>query len=142
MTQTADRAAIQRDIEQMIYRFFLHLDEQQYDELSAMMAPDGTWLRNNVSLKGPAGVREAMRTRPVGFTTRHLITNVIVDIVDDDHADVTYYMTVFVHSGDAKPAGAVKMDLPMHVSIFRQKVVRVAGAWRIADLSGTATFHR
>jgi hypothetical protein len=141
-SQIADRATIQRDIEQMIFRFFLHLDEQQYDEVSALMAPEGTWLRNNVLLKGPAGVREAMRTRPVGFTTRHLITNIIVDIADSDHADVTYYMTVFVHSGDAKPAGAVKMDVPMHVSIFRQKVVRTSAGWRIAELSGTATFHR
>lgn len=141
-SQNPDRATIQRDIEQMIFRFFLHLDEQEYDQLSALMASTGTWLRNNVLLKGPEGVREAMRTRPVGFTTRHLITNIIVDIADDEHADVTYYMTVFVHQGDAKPTAAVKMDVPMHVSIFRQKVVRMAGGWRIAELSGTATFHR
>jgi hypothetical protein len=137
-----DRAPIQRDIEQMIFRFFLHLDEQEYDQLSSLMAPTGTWLRNKILLKGPEDVREAMRSRPAGFTTRHLITNVIVDVADSDHADVTYYMTVFVHSGDAKPTGAVKMDVPMHVSIFRQKVVRLPDGWRIAELSGTPTFHR
>ncbi len=141
-SQSADRATIQRDIEQMIFRFFLHLDEQQYDEVSQMMAPAGTWLRNNVLLKGPEGVREAMRSRPAGLTTRHLITNIVVDIADSDHAEVTYYMTVFVHAGDAKPTGPMKMDVPMHVSIFRQKVARVSGAWRIAELSGTPTFHR
>lgn len=141
-SQNADRATIQRDIEQMIFRFFLHLDEQEYDQLSALMAPTGTWFRNNVLLKGPEGVREAMRSRPVGFTTRHLITNIIVDIADNDHADVTYYMTVFVHSGDAKPTSHVKIDHPMHVSVFRQKVVRTSGGWRIAELSGTPTFHR
>ena len=139
---TPDRATIQRDIEQIIFRFFLHLDEQEYDQLSSLMAPTGTWLRNNVLLRGPEGVREAMRSRPVGFTTRHLITNIIFDVADSDHADVRFYMTVFVHSGDEKPTGAVKMDVPMHVSIFRQKVVRTSRGWRIAELSGTPTFHR
>jgi hypothetical protein len=137
-----DSATTQRDIEQMIFRFFLHLDEQEYDQLSSLMAPTGTWLRNNVLLRGPQDVRDAMRSRPIGFTTRHLITNVIVDVTDPDHADVTFYMTVFVHSGDKKPTGTVKMDVPMHVSIFRQKVVRTSDRWRIAELSGTPTFHR
>jgi hypothetical protein len=137
-----DRATIQRDIEHMIFRFFLHLDEQEYDQLSSLMASTGTWLRNNVLLRGPLDVREAMRSRPVGFTTRHLITNIIVDIVDTDHANVTFYMTVFVHSADERPTGAVKMDVPMHVSIFRQKVVRASDGWRVAELSGTPTFHR
>jgi hypothetical protein len=141
-SQSVDRVSIQRDIEQMIFRFFLHLDEQEYDQLSALMAPTGTWLRNDVLLKGPEDVREAMRSRPVGFTTRHLVTNIIVDLADNHHADVTYYMTVFVHSGDAKPTGPVKMDVPMHVSIFRQKVVRTSADWRIAELYGTQTFHR
>jgi hypothetical protein len=137
-----DDATVQRDIEHMIFRFFLYLDEQEYDRLSSLMAPTGTWLRNNVLLRGPEAVREAMRSRPVGFTTRHLITNIIVDVADSDHADVTFYMTVFVHSGDEKPTAAVKMDVPMHVSIFRQKVARTSGGWRIAELSGTPTFHR
>jgi hypothetical protein len=137
-----DLAIIQRDIEQMIFRFFLHLDEQEYDQLSSLMASTGTWLRNKILLRGPADVREAMRSRPAGFTTRHLITNVIVDVADSDHADATYYMTVFVHSGEEKPTAAVKIDVPMHVSIYRQKVVRTPDGWRIAELSGTPTFHR
>lgn len=136
------RAAIQRDVESVIFRFFLHLDEQEYDQLAQLMAPTGTWLRNGALLKGPEGVREAMRSRPAGFTTRHLITNVIVDVADDDHADATYYMTVFVHAGDAKPTGPVKMDVPMHVSVFRQRFMRAPEGWRIAELHGTATFHR
>ncbi len=141
-TAASTRAAAQRDVEDVIFRFFLHLDEQEYDELSGLMAPTGTWLRNGALLKGPEGVREAMRSRPAGFTTRHLITNIVVDIEGEDHAEATYYMTVFVHSGEARPSGPVKMDVPMHVSVFRQKFVRIPQGWRIAELSGTATFHR
>ena len=140
--QSAGRADSHREIEQMILRFFLHLDEQEYDQLATLMAPSGTWLRNNVLLKGPGGVREAMRARPVGFTTRHLITNMAIDVVDDDHADATYYLTVFAHSGDVKPTGPLKMEHPVHVSIVRQAVARTGDGWRVAALSAEATFHR
>ncbi len=136
------RLDIQRDVQDLIFRFFLHLDEQEYDQLAQLMAPSGTWLRNNVLLKGPESVREAMRTRPVGFTTRHLITNIIFDCPDQDHAEATYYMTVFVHTGETRPTAPVPIDLPMHVSTFRQKFVRTPQGWRIAELSGEPTFRK
>jgi hypothetical protein len=120
----------------------LHLDEREYDKLAGLMAPAGTWLRNGVLLTGPEGVREAMRSRPPGFTTRHLITNIIVRPTGAEKADATFYMTVFVHSGDAPPAGPVPIDLPVHLSVFQQKSVLTPQGWRIAELSGTATFNR
>jgi ketosteroid isomerase-like protein len=44
-TDHADRL----DIERLIYRFFLFLDERSYDDLSALMAPDGVWHRRGKS---------------------------------------------------------------------------------------------
>jgi hypothetical protein len=139
---TDQYATIRHEVQDVILRFFLHLDEQEYEPLAQLMAPEGTWLRNGVLLKGPEGVLEAMRARPAGFTTRHLITNIIIDASGEDRADATYYMTVFVHTGEARPAGPVPIDLPFHVSVFREKFARTPQGWRIAELSGTATFNR
>ncbi len=140
-TKTAD-ATVAHDIQDLIYRFFLYLDEQNYDQLTKLMAPTGIWHRNGQALKGPEGVMEAMKTRPLGFTTRHLITNIMVNAADADHAAATFYMTVFAHTADVKPTGPVHIQLPVHVSIYREKFVRTPQGWRIAELEGTATFHR
>jgi hypothetical protein len=37
-------------------------------------------------------VLEALKFRPAGATTRHLITNVIVDVIDDTHTQATHYI--------------------------------------------------
>jgi len=129
-------------IERIIYSFFRYLDDQRYDELTALFAPDGIWHRAGKALRGPQGVKEAMATRPVGFTTRHLITNVVIDLVDNDEALASYYMTVFVHEGEQRPKGPVPLDLPLHVSVFEQRFARSATGWLIKNLSGVATFQR
>ena len=129
-------------IEQIIYLFFRYLDDQRYDELVTLFAPDGIWHRAGKALRGPEGVREAMNTRPVEFTTRHLITNVVIDLTGTDDATASYYMTVFVHEGEQRPKGPVPLELPLHVSVFEQKFTQSATGWLIKSLSGVATFQR
>jgi hypothetical protein len=107
-----------------------------------MFAPDGVWHRQGKQLRGPDAVMDAMKQRPAGFTTRHLITNVIVDVDGSDAASARFYMTVFVHEGTEAPKAAVPMAVPMHVSSFEQKFVNRGGQWLIGELNGIATFHR
>ncbi len=133
--------SVHHEIERIIYLFFRYLDDQRYDELSALFAPQGIWHRAGKTLLGPKGVREAMEQRPVGFTTRHLITNIVVDAVSTDEVHASYYMTVFVHEGAERAKGAVPLKLPLHVSVFDQRFVRSGGQWLIQGLSGVATFH-
>jgi hypothetical protein len=134
--------AIHHQIERIVYSFFRYLDDQQYDDLVALFAPDGVWHRAGKALRGPQEIKEAMAQRPVGFTTRHLITNVVVDPVDDNEVVASYYMTVFVHEGTGRPKGPVPLQLPLHVSIFEQKFTKTVHGWLIQGLSGVPTFHR
>lgn len=133
---------IRSKIEKLIYDFFYYLDERRYRQLSDMFAPDGVWHRQGKELRGPDTVMNAMNERPAGFTTRHLITNVSVDVADAFTASALFYMTVFVHEGAEAPKAAVAINLPMHVSSFEQKFVNRSGQWLIGELKGVATFHR
>jgi hypothetical protein len=145
LTKNVDESAAQlvrSKIEKLIYEFFYCLDERHYRQLSDMFASDGVWHRQGKQLRGPDAVMDAMKQRPAGFTTRHLITNVIVDVAGSDAASARYYMTVFVHEGTEAPKAAVPMAVPMHVSSFEQKFVNRGGQWLIGELNGVATFHR
>jgi hypothetical protein len=145
VTKKIDESAallIRSKIEKLIYEFFYCLDERQYRQLSDMFSTDGVWHRQGKELRGPDAVMDAMKQRPAGFTTRHLITNVIVDIADAEAASARFYMTVFVHEGTEAPKAAVPMAVPMHVSSFEQKFVNRDGQWLINGLNGVATFHR
>ena len=134
--------AVHYQIERIIYSFFRYLDDQRYDDLAALFASDGIWHRAGKALRGPDGVKEAMLHRPVGFTTRHLITNVIVNATDANAVTASYYMTVFVHEGTERAKEPVPLQLPLHVSVFEQKFIRSATGWLIQGLAGVPTFHR
>jgi hypothetical protein len=130
------------DIERLIYRFFLHLDERRYADLCALMAPRGVWHRQGKALQGPDEVLDALKLRPAGATTRHLITNVIVDITGAASAEATHYLAVFFHGADTPPSLPVRIELPRHISIFSEKFVRTADGWRVAEMSEIPTFAK
>jgi len=138
MTDHADRL----DIERLISRFFLFLDERRYGDLSALMSPDGVWHRQGKALRGPGDVTEAMKSRPGGATTRHLVTNFVIDVTDSTHAEATFYLAVFFHGADTPPKLPVPLELPRHISIFSAKFVRGASGWKVADLSEIPTFAK
>lgn len=130
------------DIERTIYRFFLFLDERRYGDIAALMASDGVWHRQGKALRGPGDVMEALKLRPAGATTRHLITNVIVDVTGETSADATFYLAVFFHGADAPPTLPVAIELPRHISIFNAKFTRDTAGWRVAQMSEIPTFAR
>lgn len=81
-------------------RFFHHLDRAEYEALAGLLTESGVWLRSGQELAGPAMVLEKMRERPPGLTTRHLLSNIVVNLVGEREARVAYELTVY-----ARPEG-------------------------------------
>jgi len=129
-------------IQQVIARFYHYLDGGRHDDLVALMAPDGTWLRRNAVLRGRAMVREALRQRPATVTTRQLVSNLIVDFPAAETADATYYLTAFHHDADAPPTLPVPIDHPLHVARYAARLTLREAVWQIQDVRGVPTFRR
>lgn len=69
----ADTRAVTSEVERAIHLFFRHLDENDYEALTALMTVDGLWHRQGKELRGRSMVMEAMKARPVDLVTRHKI---------------------------------------------------------------------
>lgn len=83
-------------------RFFHHLDRREYEQLAALMAEDGVWMRQGTALTGSAAVLDTLCARPAGLTTRHLLSNIVVDLLDEGAAaHVGYELSVFTQDGTA-----------------------------------------
>lgn len=141
MTPEQQRA-IEHDAAKPVLRFFHHLDAGEYDRLVALMAPDGVWHRQGKELRGRDAIMEAMRARPAGLLTQHNATNLVVDAVDADHATATVYLTVFAHTPAAGAKGPGPVELPNLVGIYREKLVRTAEGWRIAEITSQPMMRR
>lgn len=105
-------------------RFFRCLDRRQYDELADLFAPSGTWVRQGAELRGRDGIVAALAQRPAGLVTRHLASNVWVDIESTETAHVHYDVSVYAQTGS---------NSPRHSQILSgvDRLICVGGAWRI-----------
>jgi hypothetical protein len=136
-----ERRAIEADVARIVPRFFLHLDSQEFTRLADLMAPDGAWHRAGKELRGRAMLLEAMDARGTTRKTRHLISNLVVDAIDADHAEAIFYSTAFVHTGTAADAIA-PMELPSSIGTYRANFIRTVDGWRIAALKSQMAFRR
>lgn len=81
--------------EAVVLAFFHALDTRRHEAAAALMAPDGTWLRQGQLLTGPREVLAALEARPPQRTTCHVITNLRLLGYDGARAMVGYFLTAY-----------------------------------------------
>ncbi|MFY3679211.1 nuclear transport factor 2 family protein [Achromobacter xylosoxidans] len=89
--------------EAVVLAFFHALDTRRHEAAAALMAPDGTWLRQGQLLTGPREVLAALAARPPQRTTCHVITNLRLLEYDGSRAMVGYFLTAY--DSDAQVQG-------------------------------------
>ena len=86
--------------------------------------------------------RTAMEARPVEALSRHVVTNVLVTVIDADHADVISYKSIYRHEEGEMLDKPVPLNGPKWVSVYADEMVRTDDGWRIKRKEGTTLFER
>ncbi|KOQ34005.1 nuclear transport factor 2 family protein, partial [Achromobacter xylosoxidans] len=81
--------------EAVVLAFFHALDTRRHEAAAALIAPDGTWLRQGQLLTGPREVLAALEARPPQRTTCHVITNLRLLEYDGSRAMMGYFLTAY-----------------------------------------------
>ena len=127
--------------QQAIHRFYAALDASDMTTVSAAMADDGVWLRQGEALRGPVAVQAALARRPAGCRTAHLVQNLVVDVIDPDHAQAQFMTLVYRHDADAPLPGAAPLGAPLSISFHRERLVRTdSGAWKFLEKESERRF--
>ena len=119
--------------EQTILAMFDCLDEQRYDALLALMAPDAIWHRQGKRLQGHAQILAALRERSATQRIRHLITNLRQRSASDNEAEFSHYMTALRYDDGRSHSGPVTIPGPFRMSLVTTRLVRPAGVWHVAE---------
>ncbi len=114
---------------QTLQEFYLYLDEKRYHELAQLFAEDGVWVRMKKELVGPAAILEAMTERE-SWKTAHVVSNIMIDVVDDCNVETSQYVTLYRHEGQRGEKGPVPMTPPRAILHHRDKMVRIGAAWK------------
>ena len=134
------RHAIEWDCQKVLRQYYHLMDERNYDDAVNLFAGDVNWQVMGLDLRGREAVREAFGGL-TDSTIRHVLTNTIVDVVDEDHVDATSYVTIYVEKG-FPDGGPIPFEGPNRLGANIDKMVRTDEGCRIAYRGGERAFAR
>ena len=122
--------AVKADCEAVVLAFFHALDQRRHEDVAALMAEDGVWMRQGKALRGPQEVLQALHARPAGRTTCHVITNLRLLYASGGRAELGYYLTAYESVAQDGTAGAPRL---VAIRDCRDTLVQTPQGWRLAD---------
>jgi uncharacterized protein (TIGR02246 family) len=111
-------------------QYCIAVDARDYDTFAGLFTEDAVWTTpDKRQWKGHAGIRE-FTSKIDAKLIRHLASNILVDVLDEDRARGGSSTTVYRYMGDEVPA---PMDGPSLIVENRDEYRRTAKGWRIAS---------
>jgi hypothetical protein len=149
MTQvlsSAERIEIERACERIVHAYSRALDLGDMSAAADFFAENGSMARPMAPtqvIQGRESIRAALLTRPKTLLTKHLATNVMIDVVSRDEARGLSYLTMISTTpGDA--VAPFNSAGPMYFGEFKDRFVREGGEWKFLERRGSIQmkFHQ
>ena len=124
---------IQRECESISIAYARYLDYHQYDAFADLFTEHGH-LNAGGPLDGREAIRKIMGRRKDTLRSRHVLTNIHIDVLDADTAEGISYLTLFRHIGPESLEDApVTFDAPAAVGHYTDRFERTEDGFRIAS---------
>jgi SnoaL-like domain len=143
MSQTpsaAERIAIERACERIVYAYSRALDLGDMSAAADFFAEHGSFARPMAPdkvIQGREAIRAALLTRPKTLLTKHLATNVMIDVISRDEARGLSYLTM-ISTTPAGDAAAPHVSAgPVYFGEIEDRFVREGGEWKILQRRGS-----
>lgn len=98
----------------------------------ALYSPDGRWYRAGKELIGREAIMAELGLRPRTQKVRHILSNLLVDVVDDKHAFLRSYLTVYRHENCAPNDQDVLIRAPSLLLLVTADFERTSDQWLIS----------
>jgi ketosteroid isomerase-like protein len=124
----------------LITRYTHLVDEGQASGVADLFTADGVWASPESTFDGQDAIRTAfLRREQSGRRSRHVCTNVTVDVEDEAHATGLCYLTLYRTDAEGTPARGTTPDL---IGVYRDRFTRTEDGWRFASRRTEVTFVR
>ena len=128
----ASEAAVRAACERLVYESAARNDAMAWDRLGEVYAVDAVLVRpSGETLEGREAIVEAYAATPPGRLTRHVCTNVRIDLTGPDTAVGSTTVLLFI-ADPAEEGHAVRTSPGPAVGEFEDEFVRTADGWRIS----------
>ena len=122
--------AIRRACEELSIAYARAVDFRDYDYFVTLFSDDGV-LDTGKPLAGRAAIREALAHRPDELRSRHVITNVFIDVLNEQEARGISYLTLYRHVGqESLKSEPIAFDGPAGVGHYEDRFMKTAEGWK------------
>lgn len=135
---------IEQEVSRALSQYYCDVDQRAYEAAAALYTEDAEWQSLGVVLRGREEILKALYGGLADGTIRHIKTNALVDVIDEDHAQARWMNTVY-YTADARiedADGPLPFEGPHRLQDFRADFVRTPEGWRIAVRDSSLIFRR
>jgi hypothetical protein len=139
------RLFAERACERLIMEYARRVDFGNASGIADLFTEDGRWEGTDLVLDGQNEIREwfSERERLTRRVSRHLCTNVMVDLLSPDEAQSLCFLVNYRHDrrgvDDGSPAPA---EVPKYVGELHDRFRRTAEGWRFTERRVEVAFQR
>lgn len=130
--EVVERLAIEADCTRLINQFSLYTDRFDYERAVELFVPDCTFSRADEVFEGHDGLRFVLNRRDRNRVTRHIVSNILIDVIDGNAAAGQAYALVFGHRGTLAEGEEAPLGTPDSLVLFSGRFTRADAGWRIA----------
>ncbi len=129
-----DRLFAEHQIADLVTRYAALNDDGDFEGMAALFTEDGRFTRpsGGGQIVGRDAILASYQGRPPRIA-RHLIANIIVELVSESEAACRSTIVLYTAEPGALPADANK---PALLGGFRDRLVKTADGWRFAEREG------
>jgi hypothetical protein len=136
----AERLEIERACERLVYLYSRALDLGDMSAAADCFAEQGSMARPMMPdqmVQGRETIRASLLTRPKTLLTKHLATNVMIDVESRDSARGLCYLTMISTTPPADGKPPYVAQGPIWFGEFKDRFVRENGAWKFLERRGS-----
>jgi hypothetical protein len=143
MTETpraAERIEIERACERIVYAYSRALDMGDMSAAADFFAENGSMARPMAPeqlIRGRETIRAALLTRPKTLLTKHLATNVMIDVISRDEARGLSYLTMISTTPAGDAVAPYVSAGPVYFGEFKDRFLREGGEWKFLERRGS-----
>ena len=135
--------AIEWECQKILRQYYQHVDRREFEKAVALFTPDVDWVGLGVPLRGREEILAALHPALGKSTARHVLTNTVVNVIDEDHAEARSYNTLTTSHETTFEVGdsPIPCEGPNILVDMSEQLVRTEEGWRIAQRRAVAIFR-
>jgi len=136
----AERIEIERACERIVYEYSRALDLGDLSAAADFFAENGSMARPMMPdqvIQGRETIRASLLTRPKTLLTKHLATNVMIDVESRNCASGISYLTMISTTPPADGKPPFISAGPVYFGEFKDRFVRENGVWKFLERRGS-----